>query len=94
MFGCVNGLALVLNNGWRMLKMPKLPFLISWSLTMLSVLISFVYFRSESIEAAHNFITAMFSIEHFFFRTGWNYMQRKLVFHGKACLCCRVVHTQ
>ena len=26
MFGCVNGLALVLNNGWRILKMPKLPF--------------------------------------------------------------------
>jgi len=67
MFGCVNGLALVLNNGWRILKMPKLPFLISWFLTMLSVIISFVYFRSESIEAAHNFITAMFSIDHFFF---------------------------
>ena len=67
MFGCVNGLALVLNNGWRMLKMPKLPFLISWFLTMFCVLISFVYFRSESIQAAHNFITAMFSIDHFFF---------------------------
>ena len=47
--------------------MPKLPFLISWFLTMLCVLISFVYFRSESIQAAHNFITAMFSIDHFFF---------------------------
>jgi hypothetical protein len=49
-----------------MLKMPKLPFVISWSLTMLCVLISFIYFRSESIQAAHNFITAMFSIDHFF----------------------------
>ena len=66
MFGFVNGLALVINNAWRMLKMPKLPFIVSWSLTMLSVLISFVYFRAENMQAAHNFVIAMFSIDYFF----------------------------
>ncbi len=59
-FGVVNGIGLTFNHAWKQMKAPKLPFVISWGVTMLCVLVSFVYFRAPSIVAAHNMLSAMF----------------------------------
>lgn len=60
-FGAVNGIGLIANHAWKGLKGPKLPFVLAWSLTILTVLVSFVYFRADSLTAAHNMLSAMFS---------------------------------
>ena len=60
-FGAVNGLGLIINHGWKSCGGPRLPYMLSWGLTMLTVLVSFVYFRAENISVAHEMLTAMFS---------------------------------
>jgi alginate O-acetyltransferase complex protein AlgI len=59
-FGFVNGLGLLVNHAWREAKMPKLPKLLGWSLTILTALVSLVYFRSESLTQAHSILRTMF----------------------------------
>ena len=41
--------------------MPSLPWLAGWILTMLTVVISFVYFRAGDMTEAHTILSAMFS---------------------------------
>jgi alginate O-acetyltransferase complex protein AlgI len=59
-FGLVNGVALLVNHGWRAAKMPALPGLLGWLLTIVASLVSLVYFRSESLTQAHAILKAMF----------------------------------
>jgi alginate O-acetyltransferase complex protein AlgI len=59
-FGLVNGIGLLINHAWREAKMPKLPKLLAWALTMTTILITLVYFRSGSLEQAHSILKAMF----------------------------------
>jgi hypothetical protein len=39
-------------RGWQEAKLPPLPYVVGWSLTMLLVLLSLVFFRASSIPAA------------------------------------------
>lgn len=59
-FGLVNGVGLLINHAWREAKMPQLPRLLAWFLTMLTILVTLVYFRSESIAQAHYILKTMF----------------------------------
>jgi alginate O-acetyltransferase complex protein AlgI len=60
-FGAVNGLGLITNHAWKEWGKIRLPFILSWALTLLTVLVSFVYFRAENLVVAHNILEAMFS---------------------------------
>ncbi len=60
-FGAVNGLGLLINHGWKSFGGPRLPYVVSWGLTLLAVLVSFVYFRAENMTVAHELLMAMFS---------------------------------
>jgi len=68
-FGLINGVGLITNHLWKIFKMPKIPKLLSWSLTMGVVLISFVFFRAETTEDAIYFLSIMFNPN--FFVPNW-----------------------
>lgn len=61
MFGAVNGIGLVGNHAWRQAKLPSPPRLLGWAMTMALVAVSFVYFRSGSLDQAHQILAAMVS---------------------------------
>ncbi len=59
-FGLINGIGLVLNHAWREAKLPRIPKLLGWLLTILVVIVSFVYFRAENMAAAATILKVMF----------------------------------
>ena len=59
-FGAVNAIGLIINQAWRELKLFQLPGPAGWVLTMVTVIISFVYFRAASLTEAHAIISVMF----------------------------------
>jgi alginate O-acetyltransferase complex protein AlgI len=61
MFGAVNGAGLVINHLWKEAKFPALPRGLSWAMTMLTVLVSFVYFRAVNVADAHAVLAALIS---------------------------------
>jgi len=61
LFGAVNGVGLVINHLWREAKFPALPRWLGWALTMLTVLVSLVYFRAASVADAHAILAAFVS---------------------------------
>ena len=60
-FGAVNGIGLVANHAWREWHAPRLPRALGWGLTLICVLVSFVYFRAANMAQAHEILSAMFS---------------------------------
>jgi alginate O-acetyltransferase complex protein AlgI len=60
MFGLVNGLGLAVNHAWKAARLPSPPRLIGWVLTIVTVLITLVYFRSTSIAQANTILADMF----------------------------------
>ena len=58
-FGAVNAIGLIINHAWRQAKLPPIPSVLGWSLTMTTVIVSFVYFRAENIEHAHAILLSM-----------------------------------
>ena len=59
-FGCIHGLALVVNQLWRKkIKIP-IPAAIAWPLTMGAVFIGFVFFRSPNLASALSMLHALF----------------------------------
>ena len=60
-FGLINGIALIINHFWKIFKLPKLPKLLSWFLTIIVVLISFVFFRANDIDEALKLLFIMFN---------------------------------
>ena len=60
-FGAVNAVGLTINHAWKELKLPTLPSVLGWLLTMITVVVSFVYFRATSLEDAHSIILSMFN---------------------------------
>ena len=58
-FGAVNALGLVVNHVWKEWRLPKPYAFIGWLFTMLTVMISFVYFRSDNITNANLIVLAM-----------------------------------
>ncbi len=63
LFGAVNGVGLVINHLWKEAKCPVLPPWLGWALTMLTVLVSLVYFRAASVADAHAILAAFVSPE-------------------------------
>ena len=61
MFGLVNGIGLVVNHAWRQAKMPPLPGAAGWLLTMITVIVSFVYFRCSDLTQANTMLATMVS---------------------------------
>ncbi len=59
-FGLVHGVALTINRAWREAKMPKLPMVFAWLLTMIVVLIGNVFFRSQNLTQALSMLKSMF----------------------------------
>jgi alginate O-acetyltransferase complex protein AlgI len=59
-FGLVNGVGLVISHAWIAAQMPRLPSLAGWALTMLTVLVGLVYFRSNDLAQAHYVLHQMF----------------------------------
>lgn len=65
-FGAVNAVGLISNHAWKKAKLAKLPKPLGWALTMLTVMVSFVYFRAESLADAHHILLLMVSPSEFF----------------------------
>ncbi len=59
-FGLVNGIGLAINHAWNAAGIGKLPRLCAWLLTMITVLISLIYFRSNTVAQADYIIRQMF----------------------------------
>jgi alginate O-acetyltransferase complex protein AlgI len=59
-FGLVNGAGLVINQAWTTARLPALPRLLGWTLTMLTIIVGLVYFRSYSLAQAHYILHQMF----------------------------------
>ncbi len=59
-FGLVNAIGLSINHVWREAKLPRLPTVLAWLVTMIMILVTLVYFRAESIAQAHAMLRAMF----------------------------------
>jgi alginate O-acetyltransferase complex protein AlgI len=60
MFGLVNGIGLGMNHAWKAARLPTPPRLIGWALTIVTILITLVYFRSTSLAQAHTILGEMF----------------------------------
>ncbi|NMM43044.1 MBOAT family protein [Rhodospirillaceae bacterium KN72] len=58
-FGGVNAVGLVANHAWKKGKLPRLPRLLGWVLTMLTVVVSFVFFRAETLADAGHLLALM-----------------------------------
>ena len=64
LWGALHGVMLIVNNLWRKLKIT-LPKFLSWLLTFMSVVISWMIFRAESVDEAFKIISAMFDFNKF-----------------------------
>lgn len=60
-FGLVNGIGLIINHLWKIYKFPKLPYLLGWFLTMIVIMVSFVFFRANSSQDAIYLLSIMFN---------------------------------
>ena len=59
-FGLVNGAGLVINQAWNAARLPALPKLLGWALTMLVTIVGLVYFRAQDLSQAHYILQQMF----------------------------------
>ena len=59
-FGLVHGVGMVINQAWKVARLPSPPRLLGWALTMLVVLIGAVYFRANDLGQAHYILHQMF----------------------------------
>ncbi|MEQ8664164.1 MAG: MBOAT family O-acyltransferase [Rhodospirillales bacterium] len=59
MFGLVNAAGLICNHFWGRFKLPPIPAILGWFLTMIVVVVSFVYFRADTMADAHAILGAM-----------------------------------
>ncbi|MCB1490237.1 MAG: MBOAT family protein [Rhodobiaceae bacterium] len=57
-WGALHGLYIVANHAWRRTGIA-IPRLLGWAMTMVGVGFAWIYFRSETMEAAENFIGAL-----------------------------------
>jgi D-alanyl-lipoteichoic acid acyltransferase DltB (MBOAT superfamily) len=61
-FGTLHGAALVLNQCWRKLKWP-MPGSLGWLATFTFVVVSFVFFRSNTVSQATHMVSSMFMVQ-------------------------------
>ncbi len=62
-FGAINAAGLIVNHAWKEARQRQLPPLLGWLLTMLVVMISFVYFRAGSMAEAHHFLGLLIAVD-------------------------------
>lgn len=60
-FGVFTGLAMTVEFAWRRARMPKLPAVAGWILTMLAFLVSLCFFRARSPERAIDMMASALS---------------------------------
>jgi alginate O-acetyltransferase complex protein AlgI len=58
-FGVIHGLALAINHGWREARLPALPPVAGWFLTMVVVLAGLVFFRAADVPTALALLASM-----------------------------------
>jgi D-alanyl-lipoteichoic acid acyltransferase DltB (MBOAT superfamily) len=63
-YGVLHGLALSLNQYWRKKKLPKLPGIISWLITLACVDIALIYFRSQTMHGATQMVLSLANFHH------------------------------
>lgn len=93
-WGVLHGSCLVINHGWRNLAArSELAFLRhpahriwSWPVTMLSVSIAWVYFRADSMFAAHAILKGLFGLETAGYSTAYLDAVKTVSFHRFATL--------
>ena len=61
-YGVVHGFALAINHGWREFKLPSLPPVLGWTLTMAVVVSALVIFRSPNLDVAQTILASMWGI--------------------------------
>ena len=61
LWGFLHGFMLAVNHQWRRLNV-KIPALISWLITFMSIIFSWVIFRSESLDEAMKIFSAMLNV--------------------------------
>ena len=59
-FGLVHGLGMVINQAWKVSRLPPTSYLTGWVLTMVVVLVGAAYFRAEDLTQAHYILHQMF----------------------------------
>jgi D-alanyl-lipoteichoic acid acyltransferase DltB (MBOAT superfamily) len=58
-FGLIHGFALAINHAWREARLPALPRLAGWLLTMSVVITGLVFFRADSLGVAMTMLAGM-----------------------------------
>jgi len=66
-FGAVNALGLIVNHIWKEWRLPRPHAFIGWLFTMLTVIVSFIYFRADNIANANLIILSMIDPASFIF---------------------------
>ena len=61
-YGLVHGLALAVNQGWREFRMPDLPPVVGWALTMSVVVSALVIFRAPDLATAGTILASMWGV--------------------------------
>ena len=59
-FGLVHGIGMVVNQGWKVARLPSPPAPVCWLMTILVVLVGAVYFRANDLGQAHYILHQMF----------------------------------
>ncbi len=83
-FGLINAIALGINHIWRKVTPIKLNAFIGWILTIFSVMVSFIFFRSNSCEQALMILTAMFNLNLFILPNWLSYLAEYLNLEWKT----------
>ncbi len=60
-YGLIHGVALAINLAWRQFRMPHLPSLVGWTLTMAVVVSGLVVFRSKELTTAFDLLANMWT---------------------------------
>jgi hypothetical protein len=59
------------NHVWIAAKFPRLPRLLSWALTMMTILVTLVFFRSTTVKQAWYVLHRMFLPDRLFVAPAW-----------------------
>ncbi len=63
LWGAFHGIAVIVHRFWSLFVPVKLPMLLSWFLTFNFINVTWVFFRSETVESALTILRSMFSFE-------------------------------
>jgi len=58
-FGLIHGVALAVNHAWREARMPQLPYVLGWLITMGVVITGLVFFRAADVPTALGILASM-----------------------------------